>query len=384
MFGKRWRLFRLFGIPLYVDASWLLILALLTWTITGNFRSRLEGLGTWQYWAMGLITALSFFLCIVLHEMGHALVARANGTPVRGITLFLFGGVAELGGEPPSAGQEFSMAIAGPAVSAVLAAGCFGVALLAQAAGWGLPVRLVFGDLAAINLGVLVFNLVPAFPLDGGRVLRSVLWGATGKLHRATYWASLLGQGFAWLLILWGIGEVFAGFLDSQAGFNLSGLWLVLIGLFLRGAAQGGYQQVLVRELLQGEPIRRFMNTEPIVVPPSLDLQRWVDDYVYRHHRKAFPVASNGHLEGVISTRELARYPRAEWGRHTVGELMRNDLAAVTIRPEADALEALQQMQRTGTSRLLVTDHDRLVGIVSLKDLLCFLDLKLNLERVEG
>jgi Zn-dependent protease/CBS domain-containing protein len=373
MFSTRWQLFRLRGIPINVDASWLIIVALLTWTLTNFFQEAVPGLVLSSYWIMGLVTALAFFVCIVLHELGHALVAQRLGIPLRGITLFLFGGVAELEGEPASAGREFFMAIAGPIVSAVLAALFWLLSAMAAQADSGRQIVVMLQYLAWINLSVLVFNLVPAFPLDGGRVLRSILWGALGNLRRATYWASLLGQGFAWLLIALGVLQFFAGNI-------VGGMWLGLIGLFLSNAAQGSYQQVLARQALQGEPVRRFMNPEPIVVPPSLDLQTWVEDYVYRYHHKTYPVTSNGHLEGVVSTGALAQYPRREWDRHTVAEAMRQDLQAISLTPDADALKALEQMQRTGSSRLLVTDNGRLVGIVSLKDLLRFLQLKLELE----
>ncbi len=377
MITTRWQIFRLLGIPIYVDASWLIILALLTLTLTDRFRATLPDLDPALYWLTGLVTALSFFVCIVLHEMGHALAARAQGVPIRGITLFLFGGVAELGSEPTSAKSEFIVAIAGPIVSAVLAAGFWLLASLGEQAGWAAAAVLALRYLLFINIIVLLFNMIPAFPLDGGRVFRSVLWGMTGNLRRATYWASLFGQGFAWLLIAYGIVLFFNG-------IWIGGIWSGLIGLFLNNAAKGSYQQVVVRQLLQGEPIRHFMNPEPIVVPPALDLRHWVDDYVYRHHRKTFPVASNGHLEGVISTQALTQYPREEWEQHTVGEVMRHDLQALSIPPETDALEALSKMQRTGSSRLLVTEGDRLVGIVSLKDLLRFLHLKMELEALDG
>jgi CBS domain-containing protein len=230
--------------------------------------------------------------------------------------------------------------------------------------------------LAAINLAVLIFNLLPAFPLDGGRVLRSILWGALGSLRRATFWAALSGQAFAWLLICLGVMQFFAGFV-------FHGIWLGLIGLFLNDAARGSYQQILVRQALRGEPVSRFMSREPIAVQPGVDLRSWVEDYVYRYHHKVFPVASNGHVEGLIATQALAQYPRQEWDRHTVAEAMRQDVAGLCISPNADALDALGKMQRTGSSRLLVTDEDRLVGIVSLKDLLRFLDLKIELEDAE-
>jgi Zn-dependent protease/CBS domain-containing protein len=384
VFGKRWKLFRLNGIPISLDASWLIILALLTLSIANMFPRLMHDyfgeaaptLAPYEYWIMGLIAALAFFVCILLHESGHAVVARSRGMSVRGITLFLFGGVAELGDEPASAATEFLMAVAGPVVSVILG---IVFALLAWAgyhSGWTPPVVMILGYLAVINLLVLAFNLIPAFPLDGGRVLRSILWGATGNLRRATYWASLAGQAFAWLLIAWGVVQFFTG--------NwLGGIWSGLIGLFLNSAAQSSYQQVLIRQALQGEPVRRFMNPQPIVVPPSLDLLHWVEDYVYRYHRKAFPVASEGRLEGVITTQALTRVPRGEWGQHTVGEVMRRDIKTVSIGPNADALEALGQMQRTGFSRLLVAERDQLVGIISLKDLLSFLSLKIELEGSE-
>jgi Zn-dependent protease/CBS domain-containing protein len=384
MLGTRWQLFRLYGIPVFVDASWLIILALLTLTISTTlpglmhryFGEAAPDLVPYQYWIMGLVAALAFFACILLHELGHAIVGRSQGMSIGGITLFLFGGVAQLESEPDSAGSEFLMAIAGPAVSVVLA---LVFALLAWAgyeSGWSPAIVTILGYLAFINTLVLAFNLIPAFPLDGGRVLRSILWGATGNLRRATYWASRAGQAFAWFLIAWGVMQFFAG--------NwLGGVWSGLIGLFLNNAAQGSYQQVLIRKALLGEPVRRFMNTQAIVVPPSINLRHWVEDYVYRFHYKTFPVVSNGHLEGFIGTRALAQIPRSDWDRHTVGEVMERDLKAITIPPNVDALEALAKMQRSGLRRLLVTEQDHLVGILSLSDLLSFLNLKIELEGLE-
>ena len=381
MFGNRLRLFRLLGIPISVDLSWLVILALLTLSFATEFpllfarvfHESSAQLPQYDYWVMGLVTALAFFACVLLHELGHAVVARSRGMPINGITLFLFGGVAEIGEEPPSAGTEFLMAIAGPLVSLFLGLLFALLAVVGLQGDWSHPVVLVLAYLGFVNGLVLVFNLLPAFPLDGGRVLRSILWGISGNLRKATYWASLGGQAFAWLLIAWGVVQFFWG--------NwLGGIWSGMIGLFLNSAARSSYQQVLTREALQGEPVRRFMNPSPVVVPPSLDLQHWVEDYVYRYHRKAFPVVSEGHLEGLATTQALAEMPRTEWDRHTVGEVMQRDLDAVAVRPDTEALEALSKMQRTGVSRLLVTDGDRLVGIVTLKDLLHFLALKLDLE----
>jgi Zn-dependent protease/CBS domain-containing protein len=382
VFGTRWRLFRLLGIPISVYASWLIILALLTLNFARGFPGVLHELFPHsdvestpsEFWLMGLVTALAFFLCILLHELGHAVVARARGMSIRGITLFLFGGVAEIVDEPPSAATEFLMAIAGPLVSLVLAVLFSLLAGTGYHNGWPWPVVLVLAYLALINTVVLIFNLVPAYPLDGGRVLRAILWGATGNLKTATWWASLAGRGFAWLLIAWGLMQMFSG-------HWMEGIWSGLIGLFLNSAAGSGYQQVLVREALHGEPVRHFMTTDPIVVPASLDLMHWVQDYVYRYHRKAFPVVSGDHLQGLVDTSVLAELPASEWEQHTVDEVARHDLSSLTVSPDTDALDALSRMQRLGVSRLLVTQGDHLVGIVSLRDLLRFLNLKLELEN---
>ncbi|HZZ78425.1 MAG TPA: site-2 protease family protein [Gemmataceae bacterium] len=381
MFGAKWRLLRLAGIPISVDLSWLIILALLTFSFASGFPFILheyfpamdQELAAYQYWLMGLATAIAFFVCILLHELGHAIVAKSRGMPIRGITLFLFGGVAELGGEPPSAATEFLMAIAGPAVSVVLGL-AFGIlAVLGVRLAWPAPIIAMLGYLAAINAMVLIFNLIPAFPLDGGRVLRSILWGISGNLRSATYWASLAGQGFAWLLIILGGLQIFQG-------QWLGGIWMGLIGLFLNSAAQGGYQQVIVRQALEGEPVRRFVNEHPISVPPTIDLQHWVEDFVYRYHHRSFPVVTDGHLEGIITTQVLSQVPRHEWSQHTVGETMSHDLDAMTIPVSADAMAALGKMQRTGSSRLFVVDGDTLVGLITLKDMLHLLNIKLELE----
>ena len=201
MFGTRWRLFRILGIPVGLDASWLIILALVTWTIAGIFTKLLPLDTSGMIWGLALATAVLFFICIVLHELGHAVVARVSRMPIRGITLFLFGGVAELEGEPPSARTEFLMAIAGPLVSVVLAATFWILRAIGTLYQWPAEVVVILSYLAWINTAVLIFNMVPAFPLDGGRVLRSILWGITGNLKKATRWASYLGQAFAWLLI---------------------------------------------------------------------------------------------------------------------------------------------------------------------------------------
>jgi Zn-dependent protease len=292
MFQSRWQLFRVAGIAIAIDASWLIVFALLSWTFAREFGT-LASVPPAHAWAMGVVTCLAFFACILLHELGHALVARREGIPLRGITLFLFGGVAEMEGDVPSARKEFWMAVAGPAVTGVLILIFWGLRHLGAEAGWPVQVLAPLQYLTVINLVVLVFNLIPAFPLDGGRVFRAALWAYTGSLRRATYWASWTGRAFAWLLIALGV-------LSMIGGDFVGGLWSILIGLFLHNAAAGSYRLVLVRQVLQGTPVARFMNPEPITVPPDLDLRRWVEEYVYRYHYKAYPAVADGHLVGMV------------------------------------------------------------------------------------
>lgn len=374
MFQARLRILRVFGIPIEIDVSWIIILLLLTWTLSSFYAQQIEGLEQSAYWGMGLLTSLAFFLCIVLHELGHALVAKQMGIPIRSITLFIFGGVAELEGEPSSAMGELWMALAGPAVSTVLAIIFWSLSFAGTFNDWLPSLILLFTLLAWINTAVLIFNLLPAFPLDGGRVLRAILWAVSGRIRWATYWATISGRLFAWFLI-------FVGVFQIVGGNFIGGIWLGLIGLFLSNAAQSGYQQVLVRQLLQREPVARFMTESPISVPPWLTLREWVDAYVYRYHYKGFPVvAEDGTLLGLITTDQLAEIPRDEWSQVRVRDVMLTDLDKISISPHANAYSALEKMKRVGLGRLLVVEGAELVGMVSLRDLLRMLQLKLELE----
>ena len=368
----RLRLFSFRGIPIRLDASWFPIAVLIAWSLAAQlFPAWHAGLPRATYWTMGIAGALGLFGSIVAHELSHALVARRNGTPIEGITLFVFGGVAEMGAEPPSAKAELTMAIAGPLVSVVIG----GAALAASAlgAGWPAPVVAVLAYLGVVNLVLAAFNLIPAFPLDGGRVLRAVLWRRHRNLVRATATAARFGTGFAALLMVLGGARVVFGDL-------LGGVWFFLIGMFLRRAADTSYQQVVVRGALADEPVRRFMTVGPITVRPDLTLAEFLDGYVYRYHHKLFPVQDNGRLLGAISTDELRGVPRGEWPNRTVGAVTVPLSDATTVTPDTAALQALGRMRQTGRSRLLVVDDGHLAGVLSVRDLLDFLALKLELE----
>ncbi len=379
MFGRRIKLFEMFGFTVRVDASWLIIAVLVTWSLSkGLFPHLLVGLSTATYWWMGITGALGLFGSIIIHELSHSLVARRYGLPIRGITLWIFGGVAEMGSEPPSPRAEFMMAIAGPITSIALGVVFFGLHGLSKASGWPPPITGVLEYLGSINWLLAAFNLLPGFPLDGGRVLRSVLWHFKNNLRWATRIASQVGSGFGTALVI--IGVSLMVWTRSAVG-----LWPALIGMFLRFAARSSYQQLLVRQALEGEKVRHFMNPEPIAVPPDIPVAELVEDYVYRYHFKMFPVLeADGTLVGCVTTQQTREVPRDQWGKRTVRELTEQCSQENSIHPQDDAMRVLSKMNRTQTSRLMVVEGNHLVGIITLKDMLRFLSLKMELEGGEN
>jgi Zn-dependent protease/predicted transcriptional regulator len=377
MFGKPIPLFKLAGFQVGLDWSWFIIAVLITWTLaSGVFPYYYPDLTPAAYWSMGVIAALGLFGSIVLHELGHAAVARRHGLPIRRITLFIFGGVAEMEAEPERPAAEFWVAIAGPIVSFLVGLVCWLLLQAAAGAGAGVPVVGVLAYLASINVILAVFNLVPAFPLDGGRILRAALWHWKGSLRWATRVSSTIGGGFGILLIVLGVYRVLVG--DF-----VGGMWWFLIGLFVRFAAQASYQQVVMREALRGVPVRRIMSANPITVPSGITIAQLIDDYIYRHHHDMYPVVDNGRLVGCVSMNDVKRLPRERWSSTAVSEIMQPCTEARAISPDMDAMEVLSLMTRSQNSRFLVTEGDRVVGVVTLRDVLKFLNVKLNLEEAE-
>ena len=374
MFGKRYDLVTVLGVTLRIDASWLIIAALITWGLASRYAGSYPEMGTAAHWILGLAGALGLFGSVVLHEFGHALMARQVGLSIRGITLFFFGGVAEMDSEPPSPLAEFLVAVAGPAVTIAVAVLCIGlgsVSFLSTGAG---AATELFGYLGTINLLLLAFNMIPAFPLDGGRVLRSALWFWKKDLAWATSIASRIGRGFGFLLIALGIFDVVAR--QDLVG----GVWMCLIGLFLRNAAQVSYQHVLIRDALEGTPVGRFARTEVALVPRAISVAEFVQEYVYRLRYELYPVVDNDKLVGCITTDQIQQLPQSEWSRQTVGSLAVPSSADNSIAPNLDAAAALNLMVRTGRSALMVVEDGHLVGIVTLRDLLEVSSLKRRLE----
>lgn len=367
-------LFEIAGFAVKVDWSWAILALLIAWSLAqGFFPSLYEGLPQAAYWWMGVMGVLGLFLSILLHELSHSVVARYYGLPIRGITLFIFGGVAELEEEPLSPRVELRMAIAGPILSIVLGALFYLLTLLGQAVGWSEPVIGVARYLASLNIILAVFNLVPAFPLDGGRVLRAYLWHRWRDMRRATRVAANAGIGFS--LLLMGIGV-----LSVATGELGTGIWWILIGLFLRNAAAGSYYDLRTRQAIKGRTVRDFMSGAPVAVSPRLSIRELAEDFVLRHHHEFFPVVEAGRILGAISLREIKDLPRAQWDTVRVGDVMVGATEATMIEARTDAMTALLAMQKRGTSRLMVVDGGILVGILSLKDLLKRLSLQLDIE----
>ncbi len=376
-FGQ-YRLFSLFGFQVKLDLSWLLLALLITWSLgAGVFPADYPGLTNRTYAWMGIAGAVGVFFSIVFHEFSHSLVARHFGMPIKGITLFIFGGVAEMEKEPPGPKSEFLMAVAGPLASFLLAFIFSRIEALAVASAWPIPVIGVSHSLAFINKVVAVFNLVPAFPLDGGRMLRATLWYWKNDLRAATYVSSRIGSGFGLVLMILGVLAVI------QGDF-IGGMWWFLIGMFLRGVASASYKQLLLHEFLQNRPVSRFMRRDPITVPPSITIREWVEDYVYRYHFKMFPVVENSNLLGCISIEGIKQTPKSDWQNKKVGELMEPRSKTNIVSSDTETITLLSEMVQPGKqTRYMVVEDGRLVGMVSLKDLLELVALKLEIESRE-
>jgi len=375
MFGRQITLFELLGFKVKVDMSWVFLALLIIWSLAqGVFPALYEGLPSRIYWWMGFAGVIAVFFSLIFHELSHSIVARHYGLPIRGITLFLFGGVAEMEEEPVSPKVEFLVAIAGPIASGLLAVIFIWVSRIGAAQGLPDAVLGVTRYVGFLNGLLAVFNLLPAFPLDGGRVFRAALWQWKGNLRDATRVASRVGSVF-------GIAFMALGVLNVLIGNFVGGMWWFLIGLFLRGAATGAYYQLMTRRALEGEPVRRFMTAHPISVSPDITVRQFVDDYVYKYYHDLFPVTEDSQLIGCVTTRVIKEVPRERWGVKTIGAIATPSSSDNTIEADTDAAKALSLMQRSANSRLLVTDDGRLVGIIALKDLLKLLALKMDLEE---
>ncbi|HUX25996.1 MAG TPA: site-2 protease family protein [Burkholderiales bacterium] len=352
------------GIPIGLDYSWFLIFALLTWMLASSYYpAEFKHWAPPLYWIMGAVTAVMLFVSVLLHELGHSVVALRYRIPVRSITLFLFGGVAQIGEKPPSPKAEFLIAIAGPIVSLGLAL-LFTLLKPAFAAVeplWGLATYLAY-----INFGLAVFNLIPGFPLDGGRVFRAAVWAVTKDLRRATLIAANGGRFFGFLFIFVGVWQMLSGNLGG-------GLWIAFIGWFLDNAATAQLQQVLVQGLLAGHTVRQAMSSRGVGVPAEMTLQELVDGHILGTGRRCFLVNSGEEPVGLITLHRVKEVPRTDWGQTTAAEAMLPLKKVKRIGPDAELWSTLELMDREGVNQLPVTTNSQVVGMLSREDVITFL-----------
>jgi Zn-dependent protease/CBS domain-containing protein len=384
---------RIAGIDVRLDWSLLVVFWLILVNLgAGLFPARHPDWSPLMTWGVAIIAAVLFFLSVLAHELSHAIVGRANGVPVSGITLFIFGGVAIMRREPPSPRAELLMTIVGPLTSLLIGTVAFllGVRLAApvvvdaeeplrafQAVG---PLATVLLWLGPINIVLGLFNLVPGFPLDGGRVLRALLWAWTKDFARATRWAAGVGQAVGMLLIFGGISMMFGIWVPILGTGFIPGLWIVFIGWFLNGAAVASTRQVVIHDLLEGVAVSELMRSHVATVPPDLPVSQLVDDYLMATDQGAFPVTEGARLIGLITLADVQRVPREAWQTQHVRDVMTGASSLVVVAPDQSAAEALTKLAASQVEQLPVVEggraDGRLLGIVRHRDLGLWLELE--------
>lgn len=360
---------QLFGIRLKLHYSWFLVFGLVTWALAaGYFPDTYPQWSTLKAVGAGILTSFLFFASLLAHELMHSLTAQSKGLGVESITLFVFGGVSRIDEEPRRPADEFLIAMAGPLTSLIL--GAFFWALYYAVEGEQEFVEGVSFWLGWINVAIAGFNLIPGFPLDGGRVLRSILWWRSGDLRKSTKTASDIGRGVGYTFILGGIAIIFWGAL-------LNGLWLALIGWFLQNAAQGNYRQLAIEDMLRGHTVAEIMAQDCPAVRPDLTVDRLVHEYLLPSGRRCFPVVENDRVTGLITLHEIKSVPRARWPYETAGGIMAPFDRLRVVHPTDDLADVLRIMTAEDVNQLPVVEADgRMVGMIARDRLLGYISLR--------
>jgi len=364
---------KIFDISIRIDYTWFVVFALVALSLGAYFPKVYPNWSPLTYWFMGIITALIFFSSVLAHELAHSLVSKARGVPVQSITLFIFGGVARITDEPRSPSSEFWMALAGPATSVGISVVFRALYLATVATGNArTPLAALAQWLSYINLVVAALNLIPGFPLDGGRIFRSIVWKITGNLRRATRVASVVGRTVAYLFILSGIGIALRGNL-------FGGIWIALIGWFLENAASSSYRQLAVREMLQGVKVSEVMMSDCPRLPKGLTIKQLVDEYILRTTRRCFPVVDNSRVLGIITLHSVKEIPQDQWETVKVEEAMAPLDGLKTVHPDDDLYTVMQQMTEDGVNQLPVVEGDELIGMIARDNLVGFINARSEL-----
>lgn len=364
------RLGKIAGIEITINYTWIIIVVLIMWSLATAFMAIYPGWGTVTYWIVGFIAAILLFVSVLLHELAHSLVARSQGLPVRSITLFIFGGVSNIEREPQSAGVEFWMAIVGPITSIVI--GVIAFLLYLPLARTNSPLEAILNYLAIANILLGIFNLIPGFPLDGGRVLRSIIWKITGNLRRATRIASVIGEIVAVIFILIGVWVFFAG------NF-FSGIWLGFIGWFLLNAARTANAQVMLETMFKGVTVDQVMNRNPVTVPANISLQRLVDEDFLPQGLRCALVVQGEQFAGLITLNDIRRVPRDQWAQTPVGMAMIPVNRLHSVSPTQNLNDVLSLMANQDVNQLPVVQDGRVVGILSRDAIIRYIEVRRGL-----
>jgi Zn-dependent protease/CBS domain-containing protein len=384
---------RIFGIEIRIDWSWLLIFVLVTWNLASLFGQTHSNWSTSQSLLLAVVAAILFFGSVLAHELAHSLVAQTRGVPVRSITLFLFGGVSNIQRDPDSPAAEFLITIVGPIMSLVIGV----VLLLAAGIGFGTtsqaisdptaiikqagPLTTMALWLGSVNLMLGVFNLIPGFPLDGGRVLRSILWAATGSVRKATRWASYVGQAIAWAFIVIGVSMIFGVSIPFFGQGFINGLWLAFIGWFLNTASAQSYQSVVIQDVLAHVPVERMMRTDPPTVPPDITVSTLVHDHLMGSDEQSFPVmAADGAMRGIVTLDDVRRLPHERWDDTRVMDIMTPASELMTVPADEDAADAFNKLMERDVRQLPVMRDGKLAGMFRRRDVVRWLQIHSNTQ----
>jgi Zn-dependent protease/CBS domain-containing protein len=382
------RIGKIFGINIRIDWSWLLIFALVSWSLAVSLGQIHANWDVGMQWGLAILAALLFFVSVLAHELAHSLVARANGVPVRNITLFLFGGVSNIQREPNSPLSELLFTVVGPLTSLIL-----GVIFLVLGAGsFALnhatltdpltalsqigPIGTMLIWLGSVNILIAIFNLIPGFPLDGGRILRSVLWAITDNLNKATRWASWIGQAVAWALILAGISMIFGITIPFLGGGFINGIWIIFIGWFLQNAAVQSYRNVVVQDILEAVPVKRMMYTDVPVVSADLSVARLVDDYIMKSDNQAFIVFDGEKMLGLVTIEDVRKTTPESRSLTQVRDVMTPSQKMIVVAPDEEASEAFYRLESEDIRQLPVVNGNKIVGLLRRKDIIRWLQMQ--------
>jgi Zn-dependent protease/CBS domain-containing protein len=370
MLKNSFRLFSIGGIEVGIHVSWLIIFVLLTWSLAvGYFPSAIPGTDATLAWVLAVVASILLFTSVLIHELAHSFVAKSRGLEVSSITLFIFGGVSNLASEPQSARTEFWVAVVGPIASFVIAAVSFGIALVVPTD----ELQALFGYLAIVNALLGGFNLIPGFPLDGGRVLRAIAWGITGSLRRATEIAVGAGQIVGGLFILWGVIQIFGGNL-------INGLWIAAIGWFLQNAASSSLGQVVLMERLKDVTVANVLRADTATITRQATVTDLIEDYLLPGNRRAVPVEDGGHLVGMVTLGDIKDVPIEARDTTQIGTVMGGRDGLITVRPDEALADAVGKLTGRDLEQVPVMDADRFVGILTRADVMRQLQLREMLD----